>query len=344
MSKNRLILSVLGGVIGLIALVMAYFIWSAYSAKTAAIEGDEESEGLESCVDKAERLSRGAVYPCAESVKAVEANIAKVGEWKSDASRLAARGDRVFPKTTPAAFKTFIVADAKRLSSLPGLANGALMKPDFAFGPFKDYISGGNMPADDKLAELQRRWDDVTTVIETLAACGIAELVEIDFKTLQAKEDPKEAEAKKNNRGKNRKSNAGRKAKAEASEPEGPAAYTYGFTFTTRPAGFVKAINALETGERFTVVNDFSFVRAKDVIADALGGDEKKEAQQASSRRSRRGRRAAAQPEAEKEGPKNGIVTDPVLDEPFTVSMTVTVYDFRTLEESADQDKKGSTK
>ena len=40
-----------------------------------------------------------------------------------------------------------------------------------------------------------------------------------------------------------------------------------------------------------------------------------------------------------------GIVTDPALDEPFTVVMTATVHDFRSLEESgkdnkAEEDKK----
>jgi hypothetical protein len=189
------------------------------------------------------------------------------------------------------------------------------------------------MPTDAQLAELQRRWDDVATVTEILAAAGIAELVDVQYK---AKEEPKQEEEVKTKRGRRQpRRNA---AAEEKKETAGPAAYSYQFTFNTRPAGFVKVLNALGTGPRFTVVEDFSFVRERDVIAEALGGDEKKEA--ASGRRGRRGRRAAAfEEEKKEEAPKSGIITDPVLDAPFKVAMTVTVYDFRSLEEAKGEEE-----
>jgi hypothetical protein len=112
------------------------------------------------------------------------------------------------------------------------------------------------------------------------------------------------------------------------------------FTFTSRPAGIVKVLNALRTGERFTVVEDFSFVRERDVIAEALGGDEKKEAA-SGGRRGRRGRRQAIEEEKKEDEPKNnGIITDPLLDSPCKVQMTVTVYDFRSLEEVKGEEVK----
>ena len=337
MSKSKIILASVGGVIAAAVVAMAYFVWSGYAAKVAAIEGDDEgNDGLDGVVASAQKLSRKSVFPCAASVKAIESNTAQLAEWKDSALKLAASGDRVYEKTTTAAFKAFIVEDAKRLASLKGGVNGVLVKSDFAFGPFKGYIAEGQMPSDSQLAELQRRWDDVATVTEILAAAGISELVDVQYKV---KEEPKEEETKKSRKNA-RRGNSRRNADKEASGVSGPAAFSYVFSFTSRPAGIVKTLNALRTGERFTVVEDFSFVRERDVIAEALGGDDKKEAA-SGGRRGRRGRRAAVETEKKEEETKNnGIITDPLLDSPCKVQMTVTVYDFRSLEEVKGEEVK----
>ena len=345
MNKNRMILAVSGGVIGLAVLTMAFFAWSAYSAKVAALEGDDEgNDGLETVQSKAQTLSRKSVYPSAESVKAIEANTARLAAWQAEARKLASRGDRPVRQMTAAQFKTDLVADAKRLSSLPGAVNGVLVKPDFAFGPFRPYIAEGKMPTDAELPELLRRWDDVQLVVETLAACGISELVNVDFKAVAAKDDAADKTAKKGGRKQPAKKGKAAAA-AEASVP--PAAFSYVFTFATRAPAFVKAVNALGTNERFMVVDGFTFARTSDPVSVALGaGDKRGEAaRNAPAARGRRGRRAAAAVEEKKEEPesKNGIVTDPVLDAPFTVALTLTVYDFRTMEDDAakaEEDKK----
>jgi hypothetical protein len=336
MNKSKIILASVGGVIGVAVLAMAYFVWSGYSAKVAAIEGnDEGNDGLDSVVSSAQKLSRKAVFPSAASVKAIESNTTQLVEWKNAALKLAAAGDRVYEKTTTAAFKAFIVEDAKRLASMKGGVNGVLVKSDFAFGPFKGYIAEGQMPTDSQLAELQRRWDDVATVTEILASAGISELVDVQYKV---KEAPKEEETKKSK--KNVRRGNRRNADKDSAEVSGPASFSYVFSFTSRPAGIVKALNALRTGERFTVVEDFSFVRDRDVIAEALGGGDKKEAA-SGGRRGRRGRRAAVEEEKKEEESKSGgIITDPLLDSPCKVQMTVTVYDFRSLEEVKGEEVK----
>ena len=336
MNKSKIILASVGGVIAVAVLATAFFVWSSYAAKVAAIEGDDEgNDGLDTVIASAQTLSRKPVFPGAASVRAIESNATQLAEWKDAAHKLVCAGDRIFEKTTTAAFKAFIVDDAKRLAALPGSVNGALVKSDFAFGPFKGYIAEGKMPSDSQLGELQRRWDDVAAVTEILAAAGIAELLDVQYKV---KEEPKEEEQP---RGKSKRSGKQRGAAAQAQPERKPVAFSYVFTFATRPVGFVKALNALETGERFTVVEDFSFVRERDVIAEALGGEEKQDAA-SSGRRGRRGRRAAVEVEEKKPEEKNGgIVTDPVLDAPFKVQMTVTVYDFRSLEEvKAEEVKK----
>lgn len=339
MNKTKMILAGTGGVIGLIVLALAFLVWQAFSAKTAAMEGDSEEnvDGLETVLTRAQSLSRKSVYPSAESVAALEANRSAVEGWCNESLQLAARGDRFFEKTSAPKFKTFLVADAKRLAELPGAVGGKLVKPEFAFGPFKDYITEGKMPSEAELVELQRRWDDVATVTEMLATNGIAELVDVQFKAQAAEPD----DAK----GKNRR----KPAKAVSSAVKEPLSHSYVFTFSARPQAFTRVLNQLAACERFVTVDDFSFSRPKDVIAEVLGGDEKKaaEAQASSGRRNRRVRRANAEAaaqqkeEQDKGASKNGLVTDPQTDAPMTVTMTVSVHDFRSLEE---QQEKGESK
>lgn len=348
MNKTKMILAGTGGVIGLAVLVTAYLTCSAFSAKTAALEGDEDegTDGLETVMNKAEGLSRltpnHPVYPCQESLKAIASNQSAIVDWKVEATKLATRGDRVFQKTTPPAFKTFIVADAKRLAMLPGAVSGALVKPDFAFGPFREYIVEGKMPTEAQLPELQRRWDDVATVVELLSQSGIAELIDVQFKGAETKaEEPQNKKARK----------PVRKTAATSQTPQTtPTSYSYVFTFATKPAGFAKVLNALVVSERFISADGFTFSRTRDALAEALGGEEKKDGMSATGRRGRRRGAVVQEKKDEKKEGASGIVTDPLLEEPVTVTLTATVYDFRSLEaevgaaEAAATEKKGASK
>ena len=340
MNKSKIILAATGGAIGLAVLVMAFLVWRAYAAKVAASEGDEENEGLETVVESANRLSRKPVYPCSESVKAIASNEALTVAWKDEAFKLASRGDRPVKPMTAAQFKTDMVAEAKRLVGLPGGVQGKIAKPEFTFGPFREYIAEGKMPSEAKLPELQRQWDDLTLIVETLSGCGVSEIVDVQLKAKTEKQ-PDADDAKGRRRPvRNRKA----KADDDAASAGAPSEQGYVITFTTRPLGFVKCINALETCERFFVVEGFTFVREKDVIAEALGGGDKKDAaaQQSVGRRRRRG--PVDVQKAEGEGkPKNGIITDPLLDAPFKVILSVSTYDFKTLQEAPkenEEDKK----
>lgn len=348
MNKTKMILAGTGGAIGLVTLVLAFLVWQAFSAKTAAIEGDDEegTDGLETVETRVQTLSRKPVYPSTASLAAIAENQRVIDEWCKESLALAARGDKVFPKTTPAQFKTDLVADAKRLMDLPGSAQGKLTKPDFAFGPFKNYIAEGKMPSETELAELQRRWDDVVTVTELLVTNGVSELVDVQFKAKTA--EANEAKDKRDSRDKSNK----RKGSAQSNNrtiDQSIISHSYVFTFAARPSAFIRTINALESCERFVTVDSFSFVRPADVIAEAFGGDEKKAEAQSSGRRGRRGRRGGESAEApasklagtaEEAAGKNRIVTDPVLDAPMTVTLTLTVHDFRSLEEKPEEEGK----
>lgn len=323
MNKTKVILASIGGVALVAALVLGYFIWDAFSEK-----GDVVEE-LDAMVSAADRLTALPVYPGPEGVKAYDENHQTFENWREEATKVVSSGDRKFEPTTAPAFKTFLVEEARRLSDLPGGVEGKLVKPDFPFG-FKDYITGGVLPAVADLPRLQREWADVSTVVAALAECGVLEIVDVTVKAPAPAADQSAQQGRRP-----RQQAKGSQKKDEEAEAAKPDVTTFTVDFVTRPAGLVAAVNAFVTDQRFIVVDTFSFARVKDELAEAI--DDSKKAAEAPARGGRgrgRGRRQAAeaqQQEEEKEGErKSTLVTDPLKASPLKVSMAFSVYDFKS--------------
>ncbi len=328
MSKPKIILIAIGGVIAVATVVLAVLIWMQFSGRS------EQVEELAMVRSDAERLVRLPIYPGIAGVTAFESNRTNFATWTADARALAARGDKAFERTTSPAFKTFLVEEARRLSELPGAVEGKLVKPDFAFG-FSEYISGGVMPKEADLPRLQREWYDVTTVIEALAVTGVTEIAEVTMLGQQKTEEEDTSKARKNKRK--------AKAKVDAAASVAPNVTRFSVVFKAQAQGIVNAVNALAASSRFIVVDELNFLHETDELQAALDGDKKEEG--SSSRRSSRRRRNSSAAESSQASfgasPADGeasqtnavrIVSDPAKVKPFKVSMTFSVYDFRTKE------------
>lgn len=335
MNKTKIMLAAIGGVIGVAVLAAAAFAYLSFASKTAAIEGDEEegTDGLETVVDKAEKLSRKPIFPCAESLKALTESREKVSEWKDEAFKFVARGDRPLVPMTPAQFKEFVISEAHRVCEIKSDVTNTICSADFEFGPFKPYISEGKMPEPEALKDLQRKFDDVVTIIEMLAASGVSNVKQIEVKDVAQK--PAEEAAPK----RGTKRSAKKSAKEEAPEFK-PATHTYAIACKTRPAALVKALNGFATSERFMVVEDFTFKPERDAILAAFGGGDKKDEPQAGRRR-RRGAVAEVveQKTAEADVPKVTVITDPAVDSALDAVLTVTVHDFKSMDETKEEEE-----
>ncbi len=317
MNKNKIIMSAIGGVAGVIILVLGYLAFSTYSEQT------EMEESLEASKQNVRRMNAAKIPPVEASVKAIDENRDKLTTWFNEALALASRGDAETKSgVTVAAFKQEMVDDARELAKLPGTANGGVLVAEgFGFG-FKDIITGGRMPEADKLARLQRQWAEIKLFVETLAACGVSQLTDIavgDKPAVQPKP------AARPSRGNRRTKNV--KKEATTHTPDGQC---YELHFLAKPAAFVRVLNALGSASRFVAVDDFAFLRADDSLATVLGGGKEKAA--AGAQKGGRRRRASARETAETNQPeeiaKKGLVTDPATAAPLTVTLKLTTFDF----------------
>ena len=339
MNRTRIVLMATGGVIALAVLAAAYFTWDAFSSRKAAFEGSDESEGLESLVGRVSSLMGKKPYPSKANKNMLDANRRAVEEWRLEARKQAAAGDWCpDASSTPAQFKESVVREARRLAAYPGSAEGKIMKSDFAFGPFKDYLAD-KMPSKEQMPQLQRQWYDIAALCDLLATNGVTQIVDLQT-VARAVVEPKP----------DRKS-AGKKRPRKNAKPESavrqPSVETYRVVFESEPAAFVAILRQLSFQERFTSVDGFTFAHVRDAISESLGsaGDKKDAAAAKPQRRRAGGRRraAAAEPEAEakpEEEKKSVLVFNPETDAAVRVELTVSVYDFRTLEDDREEESK----
>ena len=324
MNKSKIVLAAVGGVTLVASLALAYFIWSAMSERSERLD---ELAGAEQSLINMMKLP---VNPSPEAIKAYQANAETYDNWKDDAKKLVTTGDMIFEPTTPPALKAFMVEDARRLSALPGRVDGAIVRPEFAFG-FKEFVLDGNMPDEADLAKIQREWYDMSVVVETLAKSGVIEITDLTLTGAA----PSPAAEQPADGGRRQRKNAKPAAKAKSVEQaEGPAVTSMRIEFRAMPPALVAVANSLMVSRRFIVVDDLTFARERDELGEKLGGDPKKAAEAQGGRGGRRGRRGR-QEEAEESADSaalSGVVTDPMTAPALKVSMLVSVYDFRSLE------------
>lgn len=335
MNKSKIIVCAIGGLFLVAAGALGYFAYDAFSRKSAAlVEGDANgNDGLDSIVRQIASLSAKNPYPSPENARRIAENRQAVADWITSVREIAARGDWCPDAAcTPAQFKEQIVREAKLFLSHTGAGGVPILPPEFSFGSFRDYL-GEKMPPRDRLARLQRQWYDLTSLLTLLETNGVRQVSDAQV-VERAAADAAPADGRKPKR----------PVRPAAGEKE-PSVETYKLTFLALPASFIRIVRDLSFRERFTVVDDFTFARERDAVSDALGGDKQKESAAKGGRTRPRGRargrdRDASEDEKSEDETPKGPVFDPEKDSFLKVDLTVSVYDFRTLED----DEKGGAK
>lgn len=319
MNKNKIIMSSIGGVAVVIALVLGYLTYAAWEEK------DESVDSLEGMKSTVKRISSAKIAPGQASVDAIEENRKSLAIWFGRGLEVASRGDRTYPTLTVAQFCNQLRDDVAAARNLPGGHNGKLVAEDFGFG-FRDILDEGKLPKAEELPVLQRQWGDIRLFVDTLSAAGAVQLTKVEKEAKKPAAEPPPAPAPQR----------GRKPVQQQVEVKPLAdAQSYTVEFLARPLALVTVINEFARNERFIVIDSLTFARAEDALGKMLGGKDKEDARSPRTRGRGRNRGRGAQEDQPAEGGeeevrRKGLVIDPVSDTPFTVTMKITTYDFGT--------------
>ena len=290
------------GVWVLLAGGLGYLAYDASSSRTEAeMTLEEENSAFN-------RFNNAPVFPSSASIASVKSNEMAWSIWYDTAFSLAQRGDKDIPVETPPVFKQRLQSTVRRLQSLNGEVSGKLSHPTFYFGFDKFLGEADALPQAAEIPVLASQLDFIEGFAEMLAEAGVMEVKSL----VCLPRNPEDTECARH--------------------------LDYKVTFASRPAGIVKAVNALATSTRFVAIDGFSFRETADSITPRLASEGKKDESSAGRRGGRRGRRGAAVEEEKVDDSRkeNRVVTNPSANAVFEVSMTVKVYDFRTPPETDD--------
>ena len=322
MTKQQKLAAGFGGAVGVVALALGWFLYSAYAERQAAVEGDAE-EGTEGLVGAKEKngsyYTTSNPFPSAEAIALVNSNEAAYAAWKADALDLASRGDCPPPPPglSGTVFKNRLYEQVTRMKKLPGGVVGRICAPTFLFG-FDQYLGeSGGTPEKADIPKLYAQLATITNVVDLLARSGVLEIRA--FERLAAQKET-EQDGARNSRQRNR--SRGNAAKSEEAG-DAPKRYDYHLEYTARASAFVKVLNGLAKSPRFYVVSDFGFEREGDSLKSRL---DRSSSASGGSTRGRGGR--GREREKKEQEIESGFVTNPETDPPILVHMKLSVYDF----------------
>jgi hypothetical protein len=295
--------------LGVWVLLVGALGYMSYDASCARAEAEETLDSENSAFN---RFNNAPVFPSKASIESVKSNELAWSIWYDTAFTLAGRGDKDIPTETPPVFKQRLQSTVRRLQSLKGEVSGKLSQPTFYFGFEKFLGEADALPQSSEVPLLESQLDFIEHFAEMMSESGVMEV-----KALQClPRNPDDTECARH--------------------------LDYKVTFASRPAGIVKAVNALAMSSRFIAVSGFSFRETGDAITPRLSSDGKEEEKTGrGGRRGRRGRGVQADEvnKVDDSRKENRVITNPSVNAVFDVSMTVKVYDFRTPPETDDGSK-----
>ena len=324
MTKQQKLYACFGGVVGVCALALGWFLYSAYADYQAALEGDEEgTEGLSAAKEKNDKFyTQSKPFPSSDSIKQIESNKTVYAEWINRATVMAARGDCPPPPSDldGTVFKQNLFEQVTRMQKYPGGVNGRICSDKFLFG-FDQYLGeAGKTPEQLELMKLYAQYVTITNVVDLFRASGVLEIRKIE--RVEVKEDVENANARGGQRNRDGKGKAGQNSVALD-----PKHFDFNLEYVVRASSFVKVLNGLAKSQRFYVVSNLSFEQEGESLKARLERVESASSGGNSSSRDRRRGRGRDRSQESKEEIESGVVTNPETT-PILVRMKLSAYDF----------------
>ncbi len=314
MNKNQLTMAVIGGTGAVIAAALFVLAWLGGS--TIDELKSELADNKAAC-DENRALTRKAGNKHKE-------NLAVLKEMSQKAYDTVTNGYALSEIPTADALQKLMHDSAERFKKLPADVARKIVKQDFGFGSFSDYIKG-TVPSKKDVPLLYRRWCDVQRITEILLQSRATEMIGVKVltKAVAAEEEkPRNWRSRSNDR-----KPAGEKIAKYPCQEE-----SYEIEFIASPSALSSVINALAADKRFFVVDSLKFAQSTDALIQALGEGTGAEGGKGKSKREKK---ALLEKKAEEEANRGKkLVTDPATVEPFVVTMKITSMLFMAKEES----------
>lgn len=256
MSRKNMPVIIGGAVVGVIALVLAYFLYAAIQAY------GNSSDELVDANGKLTRLQRRPVFPSRENAEAMEEQVVEYQEYLQGLSESLRQNQ---PSTADFSRDRFLsdYADTMR-SLLNGRNKGVIITPPTGgsipgmFG-FELYRTG-TPPNEKDLPRVMAQLQDIKAVCLALYDAGITEMLGVsrtEFETAAALANPSSDE----DMGRNRR-RRGREEEEPVAQPgalftDPDGLFTresYIFTFKASDAALQKVLDSLAAGQPFAVV------------------------------------------------------------------------------------------
>ena len=324
MNRQIIMLTACGVVALLLCLGGGYFLFDAWSEKSARAE--ERAQKM----SELNAIYTAKVFPCPENQKRLEKDTEAITAWRTATSNLFQRGRlNLGSRLTPSGFKQQLVRDVDLLRSQFRTAQRPGDK-DYKFGFDFDPYLGAVLPDSKHVARLALQLEMVNTLCRELKASGVQEICGIEREEFDLSDKDKKSKEQEttSRRRRNRRQTSSASRRTVENTGIKPYASKERFTlsFTARPDVLIKVMNRLASMDLFVTIAEVQILKEQDMFRTFL---HKREAQENKRSKDKQLSDEVKNPlDTASKLAVRETVTDSELDSPASVNLIVDVYTF----------------
>jgi len=318
MNRQKLMMIIFGSVTGVLCVVAGVFVVLALSS---ASEAESQRNSLH---DELQRIYQSKMFPNEANITRVQEDQKALEGWLGNVSNLLHVSEVAVDQTqTPVRFKQVLQNTVRSLIADPR-AHKTVIVSDFKFGFDKYLGESDSLPNKEHVVRLSQQLTVIQALADALLSCKISKLERIGREMFDDADADKDKQQETGGRRRARQTAAQQPQKqavvksAEVSDLY--AKQQFVLEFQARPAEFVQVINRLASMDLFVVVSEVEFQKTDDPMTQ--WEQRKKETSKKRADDTEKKVDLAKVPHAER------IVSEPTLDPPVRVKVTLDVYTF----------------
>lgn len=318
MSRQKILMIVFGVITGVLCVVALIFVVMAIGS---ANEAEAQRNSLH---DELQRIYQSKMFPSEENVKRVQEDQKALETWLGNVSNVLHVSEGVVDATqTPPRFKQVLQNTVRSLIADPR-AHKTVIASDFKFGFDKYLGESDSLPSKEHVVRLSQQLNVIQALADELLTCKISKLERVGREMFDDAEADKDKPQETGGRRRGRQAAVQQPQKQAVAKPaEISDLFTkqqFVLEFQARPAEFAQVVNRLASMDLFVVVSEIEFQKTDDPMTQ--WEQRKKESSKKRADETEKKVDLAKVPHAER------IVSEPTLDPPVRVKITLDVYTF----------------